>query len=106
MRRLGEIPIMREVHILDGDEDGGGHRWGSAVPGKTKFPRDWDDDKILASIADVAARPDRTPVARPHGGWICEGMREGVEIRVATNRDGTVWTAHPLRGPGVETNPW
>src|SRR5690606_18123077 len=71
MPRLGEVPVMREVHILDGEEDGqsGGHRWDSDVPGATKFPRTWDDDKILETIGDVSQWPDRVPVARPKGGW-------------------------------------
>jgi hypothetical protein len=107
MRRLGEIPLMREIHILDGDGNGidGGHRGDSEIPGKTKFPRDWDDDRILSAITDVVRAPDEAPTARTHGGWICEVTRDGVTIRVVINRDGDVWTAHPLSGPGVETNP-
>lgn len=107
MTRLGAVTVMREVHILDGDEDGrsGGHRWDSDVPGATKFPPAWDDDKILETIGDVSQRPDRTPVARPKGGWECEGVRDGVVIKVICNRDGSVWTGYPLSGPGVERNP-
>ena len=98
---------MREIHILDGEGDGlsGGHRWDSEIPGKTKFPRDWDDEKIIAAITDVTRNPDEPPTARMRGGWECVGVRDGVEILAIINRDGSVWTGHPLSGPGVETNP-
>ncbi|MGH8793207.1 MAG: EndoU domain-containing protein [Stackebrandtia sp.] len=107
MPRLGEITPGRRSHILNGDFDGrsGGHRWDSQVPRASKFPRDWDDDKILDAISDVAKSPDYPPSTRERGGWICEGTRDGVTIRVVVNRDGSVWTGHPLRGLGVERNP-
>lgn len=107
MSRLGEVSPGRRAHILDGDGDGesGGHRWDSAIPDKTKFPREWDDDRIIREISGVALRPDKTPAARRRGGWVCEGTRDGVTIEVVINRDGRVWTGYPLRGRGVERNP-
>lgn len=106
MPRLGDVTAGRRVHILDGDGDGesGGHRWDSEVPDKTKFPYEWDDDKIIGEIGNVAKHPDKTPTARRRGGWICEGTRDGVTIEVVINHDGSVWTGYPLRGPGVERN--
>lgn len=107
MPRLGEVTPGRRAHILDGDGDGesGGHRWDSAIPDKTKFPYEWDDNKIIGEISDIALRPDKTPTTRRRGGWICEGTRDGVTIEVVINRDGQVWTGYPLRGRGVERNP-
>jgi hypothetical protein len=32
------------------DATGGGHRYGVGVPGKTEFPANWDEDKIIDSI--------------------------------------------------------
>jgi hypothetical protein len=36
-----------KIHILDGDRQGGGHRHGTGQPGKSEFPPDWSDDKII-----------------------------------------------------------
>src|SRR5262244_2082885 len=48
----------RTTHILDGDKTGGGHRHGVGKPGKTEFPASWTDERVVASILDVARRPD------------------------------------------------
>lgn len=107
MTKLGHVSPGREVHILDGDWDGigGGHRWDSENPGKRKFPRSWDDAKIIAAITDVAQRPDDPPSIQVNGRWRCHGTRDGVLIRVVLEPDGSVRTGHPLSGPGVEKNP-
>lgn len=52
----------RRTHILDGDQTGGGHRHGGGSPGKTEFPVDWDDDKIMMNVLSVAREPDQSPV--------------------------------------------
>ena len=36
---------------------GGGHRPGTGISGKTKFPANWSDEKILHEISDVATDP-------------------------------------------------
>lgn len=99
----------RRTHILDGDADsnGGGHRHGTGRPGKTEFPATWDDEKIIASVLDVARRPDKPPVRQDwNNRWVTRGTRGDVEIVVVTLRDGPIWTAWPLPGsPGVVKNP-
>lgn len=99
----------RAAHILDGDGDGigGGHRAGTGYEGKTEFPANWDDDKILANIEDVARNPDFRPdEPQPRGTWKYEGTRDGVHITAIVNPDGTVKTAWPREGdPGVIKNP-
>src|SRR5579862_9269387 len=45
-----ELPAERAAHILDGDRWGGGHRHGTGRPGKTEFPADWDDERIIGQI--------------------------------------------------------
>ena len=52
----------RAKHILDGDRWGGGHRHGTGRPGKTEFPADWDDEKIIGHVLGVARAPDDAPV--------------------------------------------
>jgi hypothetical protein len=106
MARLGDITSGRRSHILDGDDNsiGGGHRWNSRNPGKTKFPRSWDDDKVISMIQEVARRPDGLPERYDNGRRQCTGTRDEVEIVVILNEDGTIRTAHPRRGPGVTVN--
>ena len=99
----------RRGHILDGDADGigGGHRHGVGKPGKTEFPANWDDEKIMSKVLDVAQRPDVPPVLQQRNNrWVCTGIRDGVEVSIIVLRSGEVWTAWPEEGsPGVVRNP-
>ena len=99
----------RRGHILDGEADGigGGHRHGVGKPGKTEFPANWDDEKIMSKVLDVAQRPDVPPVLQQRNNrWVCTGIRDGVEVSVIVLRSGEVWTAWPEEGsPGVVRNP-
>lgn len=98
----------RATHILDGDPAyGGGHRSGTGKPGKTEFPADWDDEKIIGHVVDVARRPDSPPVYQHwNGRWVCSGTRDRVEVSVVVLRSAEVWTAWPQEGsPGVVRNP-
>jgi hypothetical protein len=97
----------RRTHILDGDAYGGGHRHGTGRPGKTEFPADWDDEKIVDTLLDVARRPDRVPRRQErNGNWVTRGTREDVEVVAIVAGDGRVWSGWPLPGgPGVVKNP-
>ncbi len=98
------VPHERVVHILRGDENGGGHAPGTGIPGKSEFPRGWDDARILAATLSVARGPDM--VAPTRGGRLrVEGTRDGVLIRVILEPDGDVVTSVPVSGPGVVRNP-
>lgn len=90
-----DFPIMREVHVLDGDLRGGGHRHGTGIPGKSEFPADWPDEKILAACKDVARNPDATPAHQDNGRWRAMGIRDGVPLTVVMQPDGTLWTGWP-----------
>lgn len=87
----------------------GGHGGTSTIPGKTRFPRVWSDEAVVDALVDVAQYPDDRP--RPladfdgGGGWICDGERDGVRLRVILEADGAIWTGHPLDGGGVTRNP-
>ena len=102
----------RITHILDGDADGGGggHRHGVGKPGKTEFPANWDDEKVIDHRAGCSARkPDTPPVL------IRTGMNLGFVLALVTTlkstavivlRNGEVWTGWPEEGgPGVVRNP-
>jgi hypothetical protein len=90
-------PDDRE-HILDGDDAGGGHRPGTGKSGKSEFPSDWDDDKIVKEIEDVARNPDHPP-EQQGGRWVATGERDGVEIRVVIRGDGSIRTGYPTNQP-------
>lgn len=96
----------RRTHILEGDETGGGHRHGVGRPGKTEFPADWDDAKIMDHVLSVARAPDELPVQqRWNERWRVRGEREGVSIAAVLTADGRVWAAWPTDGsPGVVKN--
>jgi len=106
------IPPDRATHILDGEERNGrfagGHRSGTGIKDKTEFPADWDDDRILSNVEDIARNPDSAPKHQPHPDgdrWRAEGVRDGVHVTVIVGQDGTVVTAWPREGdPGVVKN--
>lgn len=101
------IPPERATHILDGDATGGGHRHGTGKPGKTEFPANWDDGKVIDTVLDVARRPDSAPGHQEwNDRWVARGTRDDVEIVAVIQRDGRIWTAWPLPGgAGVVKNP-
>ena len=85
----------RSIHSLDGDETGGGHRFGTEELGKSEFPETWTDQEILATAHDVAANPDRPPVQQPNGNWKAQGWRDGVPFSVIMKPDGRLWSVFP-----------
>lgn len=100
----GYISLLAQIHILwgDGDGGGGGHHAEATIPGKTRFPGDWDCTRILETISEIAVSPEHA-TDRPRGGQVCRGTRDGVTIMVVTNTDGSVWTAYPIPGQHTET---
>jgi Bacterial EndoU nuclease len=101
------ITPERTTHILDGDATGGGHRHGTGKPGKTEFPANWDDGKVIDTVLNVARRPDSAPGHQEwNDRWVARGARDDVEIVAVIQRDGRIWTAWPLPGgAGVVKNP-
>ena len=99
----------RRVHILDGDADGdgGGHRHGVGKPGKTEFPANWDDEKVIATVLDVARKPDKPPTRQDwNDTWLCAATRDNVEVTAVIERSGDILTGWPEEGsPGVVRNP-
>jgi RHS repeat-associated protein len=89
----------RRQHILEGDVTGGGHRPGTGIPGKSEFPAGWSDDRIIHSISDIATDPAAVRTAGRGGRTIVTGTRDGVEIRVVLEADGTVVTGYPTNVP-------
>ncbi|SFP80630.1 EndoU nuclease [Amycolatopsis arida] len=84
---------------------GGGHAPGTGRRGTSEFPASWDRDRIMATILDVAKRPDERPRRLPNGRWRTAGTRDGVDVVVLLDAAGEVFTAYPTGGPGVTRNP-
>jgi hypothetical protein len=90
----------RRIHILSGDKDGGGHRSGTGKPNKSEFPSTWSDDKIIAEIESVANDPTSIRTVESRGRIMVEGTRDGIEIRVILEADGsTIVTGFPTNVP-------
>lgn len=110
-RLRGNHPTPDAVHItpakitriLDGDHDGGGHAAGTGLPGTSEFPPGWSRDKILTEARSIARDPGSVTRTREDR-WLVQGMRDRVLIRVIVENDGSVVTAVPLKGPGVQQN--
>lgn len=98
---------QRRIHILDGDQTGGGHRHGTGRPAKTEFPAEWGDDCIIDAILAIARHPDQAPKHQNwNDRWRVSGQHDGVRIRAVVEPDGGIWTAWPVEGsPGVVKNP-
>jgi RHS repeat-associated protein len=101
----GEKPSLvtpdRAKHILEGDETSGGHRAGTGKPGKSEFPANWSDEKILGEISDVATDPKSQRSPGRGGREVVRGTREGVDIEVITepNKGGRIVTGYPTNTP-------
>ncbi|MDR3364221.1 MAG: EndoU domain-containing protein [Clostridiales Family XIII bacterium] len=67
-----------EQHILDR------HRNSATHPNKTKFPKEWNDDKILRAIEETLNAPDRVvkPIF-PNERYQVEKMIDDVTVRVS-----------------------
>lgn len=90
---------QRRRHILDGDATGGGHRPGTAEPGKSEFPKGWSDDKIMHEISDVATDPNAAARVGHGGRTITEGTRDGIDIRVIQEHNGDIVSGFPTNVP-------
>ncbi len=89
-------------HILDGEKRpngtySGGHRAGTNFPGKSEFPVDWPDDKILREISDVATDPTSSTVPQ-NGATKVNGTRDGIDIEVII-RKGRIVSGYPTNTP-------
>jgi len=90
----------RRRHILDGDVRGGGHRPGQNVPGKSEFPPDWSDDRIVDAIKSVANDPASSRDPGRYGRIVVNGSRDGVDIEVIVEGDKTtVVSGYPTNRP-------
>lgn len=93
------------AHILDGDIDGGGHRYGANL-GKSEFPRGWDEIEIIHAAQEIQRQLIQQGVSPNSGTYIA--IVDRVRIRLHIDRDPHtqklfIATMIPLEGDGVTT---
>jgi hypothetical protein len=88
-------------HILEGDENGGGHRPGTGKSGKSEFPKGWSDEKILDAVSDVATDPN-VAWSKPDKRGYITGTKtiDGVDVKVVFDtKNGRIVTGYPTNVP-------
>jgi hypothetical protein len=92
-------------HILEGDgPSSGGHRPGTGKPGKSEFPADWTDEKILDSISDAATDPSVKWSKPDKRGYITGSITiDGIDIKVVFDtKNNRIVSGYPTN---VDRNP-
>jgi hypothetical protein len=85
------------MHILRGDERGGGHAFGAGKPCKSEFPATWSNDEIIEHVQKIAANDNLKWKKQDNGYYVSEQMVSGVKVRVVLDRErDDVVTAYPL----------
>lgn len=91
------ISDERRTHILQGDDKGGGHAFGTGRPCKSEFPKEWSNDEIIKHVRSIAANDNLDWEKQDNGYYTAIQMVEGVRVRVVLNRRrDDVITAYPL----------
>ncbi|WP_417582459.1 EndoU domain-containing protein [Nitrincola sp.] len=88
----------RSGHIL------ANHKPGAGKLGKTEFPSNWSDDRIIHQVSDIASDPSLTRLVDSRGTPYVSGTRDGVDIRVTFFPDnhpraGQISSAYPTNVP-------
>ncbi len=91
------ISPERRIHILYGDERGGGHFHTANRPCKSEFPEDWDEEKVIKTIELIAANDNIGWRQEQNGYFAGEQKIDGLNIRVILNpQKSGVITAYPI----------
>ncbi len=95
---------FRRDHIINR------HKSGAGKPGKTEFPSNWDDDKIINEVNKIANNPNAPGGVGKWDSPYKTGTVDGIEIRVDfypsthPTHAGKVSTAYPTNTPPNPTN--
>jgi hypothetical protein len=93
----------RRVHILYGDDYGGGHHHSANKPCKSEFPESWDERKIIKTVQQLAANDNAPWRQEDNGYYVAEHPYEDLKIRVVLDREADdIVTAYPVN---VKRNP-
>ncbi len=92
-----------KTHILYGDHSGGGHRFGTGKACKSEFPKDWNDERIVSVVQNIAANDNIAWKRQDNGYLVSQYLEDGIAVRVVMSNDKTkVITAYPVN---VKRNP-
>lgn len=101
--QFNEVSLIspdRRVHILYGDETGGGHKFGTGKPCKSEFPQHWNEETIIKEVELIAANDNLDWQEERNGYHVAEQKFGTVEVRVVKDRDNKkVITAYPVNMP-------
>ena len=94
-------------HILGGEirpdgTYGGGHRFGTGFPGKSEFPEDWSDEKILHTISDIVTDPQiKWKTGNPKTGYLTTTKTvDGIAVKVIYDpKKGRIVSGYPTNTP-------
>jgi len=75
------ISDQRKKHILYGDKTGGGHM-SPGLPGKSAFPENWNENKILEAARNISKDTSLSMKIQANGRIVKEGVYDGVRIKV------------------------
>lgn len=91
------ITEQRKIHILYGDQTGGGHLHGIGKPCKSEFPESWSKEKIIREISLAAANDNIDWELQSNGYHVGETYIDKIKLRVVKDRyNRKVITAYPL----------
>lgn len=94
------MPERRRYILAGNDDNGGGHRYGTARPFKSEFPADWTDDRVIQAIEEVANDVNSIQELAAGGRIFVRGERHGLSITVIIGRDGSfIITGYPTNSP-------
>lgn len=82
-----DVTNGRSGHIL------ANHRAGAGKPGKTEFPDNWSDQRVIHQVSDIATDPSLVRQVDNRGTPSVSGTRDGVDITVTFFPDN-----HPRAG--------
>ena len=70
----------------------------SGNPGKTEFPANWNDEKIMSKVLLDVARDLIVPprLQQRNNRWVCTGTRDGVEVVSGNTSMGAAEKCGPL----------
>ncbi len=95
-----QLTEKRKMHMLHGDQSGGGHMHGTGAPCKSEFPADWTEDKIVATVTNMAANDNLGWQQQKNGNYVAEANDGQVRVRVVLNSNRTqIITAYPVNLP-------
>lgn len=89
----------RKIHILYGDETGGGHLYGVGKPCASEFPANWRKEDVVERVL-THANDNLDWKQQQNGKYVAETMDGSIRIRIVLDSSrNEVVTAYPVNVP-------